>query len=697
MNATLRLLAVLALLAPSPASAVVLKLRAGGDQDAASVTFDGKSVRLPDGKTLPRDEVEEIRFAQAAPEKAPAAASADPAAAARGRELFARAKALEARFPGADGLLLLDDGDYELRPDGTWTFHYHFVGKVLKEGMKFSWGNVSEDFEDGRSRVKILKATVYEPDGRVFPLDPSKIQVSRPQADSLFFQDSRTMTYPLPQVEVGSIVEYETESETYNPFRKDFFFPRWGFLSGTPVRVSRVRIGVPAGTALYYSARHFSGPWKGKGRPVVTTADGRTTYRWELRDLAPIVGEPRMVQYEDYSPFVKAALFDKWDRIYDWLGEMYRKRTNPSPELAEFTRQLVKGCGTDDERVAAIYRYVQKRVRYIAVKMGVASGWGGYDANLTWKRGFGCCIDKALLLTTMLKVIGIRSTPVLLDPNMEADHDFSVPDIGFAHAITRLTLDGKEMFLDSVGEDYRFPEIPSMDYGVKVLDVFDRSVVPVPVPPPSGNISRYEYDLTLSTDGSAGLRYAATYDGTREGDLRAYYKTLKDSDLKRQFQDWVNGISPAGILTDYRVGDATDLTKPFGMGFDCRLPDYLIRAGDLDILKLPGLEQSFPEVALDKRRYAMEYAVSFEKSYRYRIALPPGFQAVSIPKPARLNGPGESFTLSCRASASDLTCDADLRRADRVYAPSQYAAHKAFLDKVARLTKDRIFLKGGGA
>jgi hypothetical protein len=93
----------------------------------------------------------------------------------------------------------------------------------------------------------------------------------------------------------------------------------------------------------------------------------------------------------------------------------------------------------------------------------------------------------------------------------------------------------------------------------------------------------------------------------------------------------------------------------------------------------------------------MEYATSYEKRYRYTIALPPGMTAASLPKTAKLTGPGESFSLACAVSGSTLRCDADLSRAERVYSVKEYAAHKAFLEKVARLTKDRIFLKAEGA
>lgn len=691
------LAAVLAVCLSSQASADVLKLRGAGELSAPSVSVDAQSIRLPDGRVLPRADVEEIRFAEAAPEGSTAAATVDPAQAARGQELFRQAAELEKRYPDVDGLTLVQDGDFELRPDGTQIETDVFIGKILKEGLKSSWGTVSASFEDGRSRVRILKATVYEPDGRVYPLDPSQVKVTRPQAEALFFEDSRDVTYSLPQLEVGSIIEEVVETETYNPFRKDFFFPGWGFQGWTPVGSAAMRVTVPEGQKLYWAARNFTGAWKAAGKPKVSTSAGRTTYAWTLKDLPPIVSEPEMVQYGDISPSVKASLFKSWDRIYDWLSKMYAERSQPSAELTAFTKDLVKACPNDQSRVAVIYHYVQKRVRYIAVKMGVASGWGGYDANLTWKRQYGCCIDKALLLTAMLKAIGIRATPVLLDTNGSAVHDFRVPDIGFEHAITRLFIGRRSMFLDSVGEDYRFPQIPSMDHGVKVLDVLDRKVVPLPTPRPKDNLSNYEYDLSLSTDGSAALDFSASYNGTHEGDLRGYYKSLKASELKKEFQDQVEAINPSAVLTSYRADNAEDLSKPFLLGWACRLPDYVIRAGDLSIVKLPDFEKEFPEVALRRRLYGLEYQTSMEQRYRYDVALPPGYKVLSAPGPARLSGPGESFTLSCRVAGSDLLCDAVLKRALRVYSPAEYAAHKAFSDRVARISKDRIFLRRTGA
>lgn len=689
------LLAVL-ILAPHGASAEVIALRSGAEEKASVAGIDAQSVRLADGRVLPRAEVREIRFAEKKEESA--AVAVDPAQAARGKELFAQADAFGKKYPDVDGLQLVDEGEFTVRPDGTWVERDRFAGLVLKEGLKASWGEVARSYEEGRERVKIVKATVYHRDGRAFPFDPAKLKTSAPQAETLFFQDYRTLSYPLPEVEVGAVIEWETETETYNPFRKDFFFPRWGFQGGSPSLFSRFVITVPAGQKLYFAARNFDGAWRGKDEPKKSVAkDGSTAYEWRLDDIPAIVGEPNMVPYFDYAPNVKAALFSDWDRIYDWLSKMYVERTQPSPELAQFTRELVKGAADDDAKAAAIYHYIQREVRYIAVKMGVASGWGGYDANLTWKRRFGCCIDKALLFTTMLKVVGIESSPVLLDVNESAKHDYRVPDIWFEHAITHIVVSGREFFLDSTGYDYRYPELASFDHGSEVMDVFKRGTRKIPVPKPDQNASEYTYAIALDPDGGASVRYGASYNGVHEGELRGYYKSLKESDQRKVFQDWVNETSPSAVLTGFTLSNTDDVSKPFSIALDYQMKDYLIRAGDLYILKLPDFEADFGEVALDKRRYGLQYPTSYERRYRYGIDLPKGFTAASIPAAVKIDGPKESFSLDCKAKDGRMDCDALLNRAERTYAPSEYPAHKAFLEKVSRLTQDRIFLKSRGA
>jgi transglutaminase-like putative cysteine protease len=679
----------------SPASPQGVDLRSGQTIAAGVLSIDSATVVLDDGRTLPRSSVREVQMA--IKRGGPSSPAAPGAVSGRWRKLFKKAAALGKIYPGMDGLILLSDDDYRLREDGAWTERNHFIGQVLKEGLRGSWGQVTAEFEEGRSRARIVQATVYHPDGRSFPLERSRIKTLSPQAGTLFFTEERRLSYALPELEPGSIVEWETEVETYNPFRKDFFFPSDGFQAEQPIAISRLAISIPASQRLYYAARNFKGPFSRAADPVISTGAGERRYVWTLRDVPPIVSEPAMPPYFDYAPNVEAALFKSWNRIYDWLGPMYEERTKPGPELAAFTRNLVRGCATPEGKAAKIYHYIQREIRYIAVKMGVASGWGGYDANLTWKRRYGCCIDKALLFTAMLKAAGIRSTPVLLSTNGSDFVDFKVPSIWFEHAITRLDLGGRKIFLDSTGYDDRFPSFPAMDQGAKTLAIFPRKVVPVPVPRPRENESSYDFAIALSTGGGASVLFSARYTGAAEAGLRRYYKSLKRNEQERSFEDWVNALSPDSSLRRWRIGHADNIALPLTISLVFQLRSYAVRSGDIWLLALPDDERDFPEAALPTRRYAVVYPTSEEKRYRWLVSLPAGWKIAALPPPVKLRGPlGERFAQECRQQRAAFVCESDFRRPARVIPVSDYAEHKKFLDRVSRITKDRIFLQADG-
>lgn len=683
---------------PALCGAETIKLRSGAELDGKVLSIDSGNVNL-DGKLLPRKDVGEIQFSAAAAAKPPETAAApSPEDAAAAKEAFAKAGQLAGKYPGVNGLVLLDSGTQLLRPDGTALYTNHQVRQILKESLKQSWGQIIACAEEGRDRVKILKASVYGPDGRVSTLDPSQIKTSKPQSEGgdFFISGSVCTQYVMPNVQVGSIVDYITETETFNPFRKDFFFPSWGFQdSEGPVARSEITVTVPENTTFYYSVKNFAG--LGDDKPVLSETAGIKSYTWALENVSPMVGEPSMTSYEDVAPFMRGSIFKEWDRVFDWTLAMHEERTKPSDELTKFTLDLIKDCRTDEEKAARIYHYVQKEIRYIAVKVGVASGWGGYDANLTWKRRYGCCIDKALLLTTMFKVAGIRSSPILLNTNNMNEIDYSIPQLGFDHAITVAEIGGRHVFLDSTNFDYRYPEIASFDYGVHVLNIFAKKIDYIPVPEPKENGSFYDYALRFSPSGAAEITEKMSYTGSREGALRSYYRSIKKEEQKQNFQSFAKNAAPSAELVSYEVNNAEKIEEPFSLGLKYTVADYPQRAGDILIVKLPDFEMEpyrINEISLDKRRYPIEYDASMGRYQRYELSLPENFEIVSLPEKISLANKYSSFSAECaKASKTSVTCSVSWERPERLIQPQDYWQYKAFIEKAASYTKSQIFLR----
>jgi len=688
------------LLALSPVCrAEVLQLRSGEDINAEVVSADADSVELAGGKTLPRRSVFEIQFAGRADEKtaAPQAqvSEQDKRDAA---EAWKQAREFGARYCGMNGLILLDSGAEILNPDGTRIRRNHQVRQILKESLKQHWGQVTACAEEGRSRVKIVKASVYSPDGSVYPLDASRIKISRPQdASSQFFVSGEICSqYAMPGVQVGSIVDYETEEEEYNPFRKDFFFPHWGFQDTEgPVRVSEISITLPDKQDFYYAVRNFRDA--ASAGPEIIRSGKTKTYVWRLENVPPLANEPQMPAYEDVAPFMRGSLLKDWGPVFGWLEKLYAERTQPSPELKKFTLELIKGCKTDAEKAAKIYHYVQKEIRYIAVKVGVASGWGGYDANLTWKRRWGCCVDKSLLLTAMLRVAGIKASPILINTNDRQEMDFRIPQLGFDHSITVADIGGKHVFLDSTNYDYRYPEIAGFDYGVNVLNVFAGKIDFVPPPAPKDNGNFYDYSITLSTADAAVVSRTMRYSGSREGEVRGYYRSLKKEEQKQAFERLAKLAAATAQLLDYQVNNAENVAEPFSLSMKYSAGDFAKRAGDIVILKLPDFEMEafrIEEISQVRREHPIKYETPSGRYWRYRLAAPANYEAVSLPEKISLSGKYGSFKARCKKEGrGGVDCSASLERPALKIPAADYEDYKAFLEKAAAYTKTQLLFK----
>ncbi len=130
---------------------------------------------------------------------------------------------------------------------------------------------------------------------------------------------------------------------------------------------------------------------------------------------------------EDYSPsmvdFVPKVLFaskqfslegvntvvENWDDFAKWMYHDLIKVTHDLPESTiKDIQNLVKDESNDIDKAKRIYQYVQDKVRYISVQVGIG-GWKPFNASEVDKLGYGDC--KALTNYTMalLKSVNVES------------------------------------------------------------------------------------------------------------------------------------------------------------------------------------------------------------------------------------------------------------------------------------------------
>ena len=105
-----------------------------------------------------------------------------------------------------------------------------------------------------------------------------------------------------------------------------------------------------------------------------------------------------------------------------------------------------------DERakINAVYKYVVDKTRYVALEFGI-HGYKPYRCSQIFARGFGDCKDKATLIVSMLRELGIGAEMVLVRTGMRGDIKDKPASLAvFDHAIAYVP--SQKLFLDGTAE-----------------------------------------------------------------------------------------------------------------------------------------------------------------------------------------------------------------------------------------------------
>ncbi len=689
--AVLLLVMTALLVGPVMAGRVVLQ---DGEVLTGTVSLDGGFVTVDDRK-LDKSQVKEIFFRF---EKEIVTAAPTAQASGEIKQIIDEANAFADKWPEAGAVLLVDDGLYSYSHEGTWKNRFHTRVKILKEEFKNSYSIGGTGFVDGRARANVVLARTIKQDGRVIDLDPNDVRITKPSSGGDTFVTVTTLMFTFPEVEVGDIVESIIEQETYNPAVKKFFFPLWLFQSSIPVLMSQVQVEVPKEIDFKY--RTVAMPDSSE-KPAIIEKDDLKSYTWRMDEIDPYIGETMMPNVFDILPSMRGAIIDDWAFIADWVQKYWKQNTTPSEELIAFTKDLTKDDTTPEDKIARIYHWLQKNIRYIIIKGDMASIFGSWAGEVTLERKFGCCVDKAVLMSSMLTAVGVKSTPVLL--NVVSGNTFhpDVPQISIQHSISCVYLDGRKFYLDSTGSNYRYPYFSAGNHGVWCLNPLERQLEFIDPPLPRDNAAMYRLMMDLEEDGDCRVVYWTNYTGSYEAGIRGYWKRVKESERPLQFANMVKRTAPTARLEKYRLFNLEDISKPFSLSLTYTIDKYPTFAGDLVILELP--DHNFPsnETGLDKREFPLRYYGSYQRGYTYIINLPDNMSVYYLPDPLSIETPYATYSASYRKVGEKKIIFKDIFRRLKDTVPAEdYELHKQMCREIDNYTKQQIFLvrentKGG--
>jgi len=352
-----------------------------------------------------------------------------------------------------------------------------------------------------------------------------------------------------------------------------------------------------------------------------------------------------------------------------------------------------------------------QHVRYVAIQTGLGRG-GGYQphpAADVFAKNYGDCKDKANLMRTMLKAVGVESYPVVIYANdrdrvreewpspQQFNHCILAARLKDAPKVNATVKDpvfGDLVLFDPTDEHTRFGDIPRDEENSLALLVSPESKSLLRVPATSASVNRIEREVEASIDPSGKLRASVHEHGFGHAGaaLSGEKQHRSDSDYRKRLERWVSGSAPGASLVSIKTGE-DGTSGRFDLDIELTASPYAqSMQGRLLVLRPSILDRRDPVYLTEPAR---KYPIVFEaQSFKEtaRILLPADFQVDELVQPFELKNSFARYRGKCEAKLGALECVRQIEIENAKVPADQYQEVRDFFSKVAGYEQSPVVL-----
>lgn len=302
----------------------------------------------------------------------------------------------------------------------------------------------SMSFDPAFERLEVHSIAVIRAGRRIEHTGACFFEVLRRERnmERLVFDGRLTVHVTLPDVRAGDVVE---TSYTLYGMRKSLGGRHSAFIPFEwPVGIVEVRVRQRAPKERVIAQRDYCDP------PLArkTEADGVVEHRWRTFERPGIRFEALAPPWTLQNAALQLTEWRDWREVADVFTPLYEENGALPEAIEAEVARIAAAEPTQAGRAAAILRFTQDAVRYLAISMGE----GGYSprqlADIENAR-YGDCKDKSKLYVHMARRLGLDACAALVNTRDGYALDGWLPSAQvFDHCIVRVAVDGRVYWLD---------------------------------------------------------------------------------------------------------------------------------------------------------------------------------------------------------------------------------------------------------
>jgi len=430
------------------------------------------------------------------------------------------------------------------------------------------YSQISIGFNSFYEAVELEFARVKTPDGKVVSLAADAVQVQSP-ADENFYQDSRELTFSLPNLRPGATIEFQYTRREIKKIIPDGWFDSFWFnwweeraanqgMRVDPVVSASLDIFAPAQIILNVkpSAALKADFWQKKQGTI-------TQWHWQQNGLPEIMLQAGMPRSVNLFPMLQVTTVPNWNSVALWADNLFKPHLVTDASIISIAQSLQKNAKTPQDKAKNLFAYMQDKIRYVFAHVGR----GGYEPHTTTdivKNAYGDCKDQTILAVALARSMGLSAYPALVATRSQGLAQLDIPAVNFDHMIVYFPKQNglDETWLDTTAESSLYPGFSTGIEGQSALIIKPDTQNLTLIPSRSAQQHRAQLSLHFKTPTQAEVRadFKLELAGVFEESLRATW--LYAPEKQKALTDMLGNLYNAGELQNLTVINADNPFAP---------------------------------------------------------------------------------------------------------------------------------------
>jgi len=581
---------------------------------------------------------------------------------------------------------------YKILSKSTASLYAYYAVTIFNENAKEFASSILS--YDKLTKISTINGSVYDASGKLIKKLKASEIYDQSSHDGMY-SDNRFKSIDLSQstYPYTVVIEYQKDYKFLYHIDGSTFIPD----EKVSVQAASYQLIYPPAIAPRYKAYNIDIQPKKE-----TLQNGSESLTWTFKNLKPITFEP-LGEKLDVIPYITAAPstfefegysgnMDTWTAFGNWIGTLNKGRDILPEPTKQKVKELTASLKSDEEKIKAIYEFLQNRSRYVSIQLGIG-GYQPFEASVVDKVGYGDCKALSNYTVSLLAEAGIKAYYVLINAGEYADElEEDFPSSQFNHA-TVCVPNGKDtVWLECTSQTNPYGYAGRFTGNRKALAITENGaqVVRTPVYTADQNIQTTSADVYVEANGNAKAKVETIYAGLQyeNGHLDFYLGNQYDDQRK-----WIqkNTDIPSFDINSFTMKNVKEKSPSAIVNLDLTLNRFASVSGKR-IFITPNLmnRSTFVPEKVENRKTKVVRRLAYTDFDTVRYHVPEEIYPEYLPEPVKYKSRYGEYEASYKLDQGSLVYIRKMKMNKGTFPPESYQELIDFYKSVNKADNAKI-------